>query len=164
MRTMRNDFQFKAIRGNINTRLGKLIAGELCVNGIILAAAGLKRAGLYHENMEILECMMPAICQGIIAIQCSAKNIDLIKKLSKISHQETMIKFIIQREFVETINGSCTTAVASDVKVVNDMIHADFLIYRDKKQFLKRSYYGKIFDAKKIGKDAGMELLRFYNE
>jgi hydroxymethylbilane synthase len=163
MHTIRDDLQFKAIRGNINTRLSKLISGELGVEGIILAAAGLRRAGLLTDNMEILDFMIPAVCQGIIAIQCNAKNIELINKLSKVSHKKTMIKFITQREFVETINGSCTTAVASDIKIINDNLYGDFLIYKDKRSFLKKSYSGKISDAKEIGRNAGIELLHFYN-
>jgi hydroxymethylbilane synthase len=163
MYTERNDLKFKAIRGNVNTRLNKLLSGELEVDGIILAAAGLKRTGLFSENMEILDNIMPAICQGTIVVQCGAKNFDLINSLSKISHLETMIKFIVQREFVETINGSCTTSIASNVKILNKQIHADFLIYKNEKEFLKKSYIGEISDARKIGKKAGIELLKFYN-
>ena len=164
MRTMRDDLQFRAIRGNINTRLNKLSSGELCVDGIVLAAAGLKRAGLFSENMEILTDMMPAVCQGMIAIQCNAKNHQLIEKLSKISHHYTMIKFIIQREFVETINGSCTTAVASNIEIIHNKIHANFLIYKNEQEFRKVSYIDEISNGKKIAREAGIELLKFFNE
>ena len=164
MRTMRDDLQFRAIRGNINTRLSKLSSGELCVDGIVLAAAGLKRAGLFSENMEILTDMMPAVCQGMIAIQCNAKNHQLIEKLSKISHHDTMIKFIIQREFVETINGSCTTAVASNIEIIHNKIHANFLIYKNEQEFRKVSYIDEISNGKKIAREAGIELLKFFNE
>lgn len=164
LHTLRNDLKFKPIRGNINTRLKKLISGELEVDGIVLALAGLKRTNLFSENMEILNNIMPAICQGIIVIQCSAQNKLLIEKLSKITDKDTMTRFILEREFIETINGSCTTAVASDVKIVNDTINADFLIYKNQYEFLKVSRSGHTSEAKEIGESAASELLVFYNE
>jgi len=159
----KNDLRFTPIRGNINTRINKLINGELGVDGIVLAMAGLKRANLFHKNMQILDSdiILPAVCQGIIAIQCHAKNTSLINLLSQISHQETMTQFLVERHFVETINGSCTTAIGTNIEIIDDKIHGQFIIYRNKEHFLKISDIGNINQYIEFAEKNGNILLDF---
>ena len=80
---LRDDLEIKPIRGNIHTRLKKLEDGEF--DGIILAAAGLKRVGLQDKITEYLsvEQMIPAPAQGILCIQCKEDNQDIIKILNE---------------------------------------------------------------------------------
>ncbi len=163
LHSIRNDLNFKAIRGNINTRIEKLVSDELGVDGIILAAAGLKRANLFHENMQIIDAreILPAICQGIISIQCHSKNEDLIKMLSKISHLETNIQFLIERHFIETIDGSCKTAVGADINIIESKIHGEFIIYRNREEYLKISDIGDVNQYQLFAESNGNSLKNF---
>jgi hydroxymethylbilane synthase len=125
---LNKDISFIPIRGNINTRLDKLAKGDL--NGIVLAYAGLKRLGLFHKNMQILEknIMLPAVSQGIITIQAKNEDRSLVSLLSKISHKETDIKFRSYRAFVEAVDGSCTTPLGADIEVNGDKVSGKFFI------------------------------------
>lgn len=156
------NIQFYPIRGNVNTRLEKLQNEDL--DGIILAAAGLKRLNIDLKNMQILSCqeMMPAISQGIIVIQSKKESVKINKMLKKISDARTDIKFKIYRAFVETVNGSCITPLAANV-IVNDLnLEAEFLLISNNSDFSHHiKFDGLIQDAKKIGIGAGCEMLKY---
>lgn len=162
IKKIRSDIKFEPIRGNIDTRLRKLLENNL--DGIILANAGLRRIDMFSENMEILdvETMMPAISQGIIAIQSRKNYEELNKFLNKITHQETHIKFKTYRSFAETVNGSCTTPLASNVEIINNEIHAKFLIINHEGTFIhKVEIIDKIENAVEIGLKAGLEIKNY---
>ena len=103
----REDLCTLPIRGNIDTRLNKVKSGEL--DGIILAAAGLKRLGL---EKEITYCfsideMVPAPCQGMLAIEVKEDNKLLLDIASSIEDPITTIQYQAERTFMKEINGGC---------------------------------------------------------
>lgn len=120
-----SDVSFKDIRGNVDTRLKKLLNGEY--DGIILAAAGLERLDLidtskfnyqYFDYNEFL----PAPCQGIIAIECR-KNDFVQAILKKISNTETFILFETER-FVATASGSdCSIPIGAFSRIDDGIIY-----------------------------------------
>ena len=104
-----SDMSFENIRGNVDTRLGKLEKGEY--DGIILAAAGLKRLGLdtdgrfdftYYDYTQFL----PAPCQGIIAIE-SRKNDFAAQIIKKINDKNTFLSFETERRIIELLSADC---------------------------------------------------------
>ncbi|MGN0691354.1 MAG: hydroxymethylbilane synthase [Oscillospiraceae bacterium] len=102
---------FKDIRGNVETRLNKLLSGEF--DGIILAAAGLERLGLLGDDSFSFrafeaEEFVPAACQGIIAVEAAANSAaaDIFRE---ISHRNTYISFETEREFLRICGGDCHT-------------------------------------------------------
>ena len=106
--------------------------------------------------------MMPAISQGIIAIQSRKENIILNKLLNKITHRKTHLKFQIYRAFVETVNGSCTTPLAANIKIINNKIHAKFLIVNRNGTFIhKTNIIDEIQNSEKIGLKAGLEIKQY---
>ena len=162
IKLIRPDVKFEPIRGNVDTRLKKLL--ETNLDGIILANAGLQRINVFTKNMEIMDrkTMMPAISQGIIAIQSRKENIILNELLNKITHRKTHIKFQIYRAFVEAVNGSCTTPLAANIKIINNKIHAKFLIVSRNGTFIyKTNIIDEIQNSEKIGLKAGLEIKQY---
>lgn len=103
------------MRGNVPTRLEKMKAGEC--DGVILAAAGLKRLNLEKENeydyhyLHPHECV-PAGCQGIIAVECRKEDAQIRQMLQTIHHEDTGILFGIEREVLELLQADCHQMVA----------------------------------------------------
>ena len=122
---------FMDIRGNVETRLNKLAAGEY--DGIILAAAGLERLGMLckekdsiiTENREfsykIFEAdeFVPAACQGIIAAE-TKKGSAVSETFREISHKDTLISFETEREFLRLCGGDCQTPAGIFTEVAGE--------------------------------------------
>ncbi|MGN0696658.1 MAG: hydroxymethylbilane synthase [Oscillospiraceae bacterium] len=116
---------FKDIRGNVETRLNKLISGEY--DGIILAAAGLERLGLFDSDSFSFtpfeaEEFVPAACQGIIAVE-TAENSAAAEIFREISDKNTYISFGTEREFLRICGGDCHTPAGIFTEVTADMIN-----------------------------------------
>lgn len=120
---MRPDLDIQWIRGNIDTRLGKLESGEF--DAIILAAAGLKRMGwkddIVTEFLSIEECL-PAIGQGALAIECREDDAELLAELAKVNHETTMLAVNAERKFLKDMNGSCQVPIAGYATVTEGEI------------------------------------------
>ena len=101
------------IRGNINTRLEKLNQGEC--DAIILAGAGLIRMNLKNRITELLpiDTFIPAVGQGVIAIECLQENIELQKMLTNLSDLNSIICCSAERTFAEILQGSCEVPLAA---------------------------------------------------
>ena len=106
--------KFKDIRGNVDTRLKKLLNGEY--DALVLAKAGLERLDLYNGDE-----FLPAPCQGIVAIE-SRKNSEVSKMLAEISDKNTMLSFETERQVLHSLNADCSTPVGAISKVENDRI------------------------------------------
>ena len=150
-----------SMRGNIDTRIKKLDKDKL--DGIILAAAGVKSLNLDNKigfTFKINE-ILPAVGQGIIAVQYN-KNDNTIKNfLRNINDQTTEICASSERAMLKAIGGDCETAVGGLAVVENNNLKLKAQLFSD--SGLKSYEYemiGKINDAKKIGKSVGEELLK----
>ena len=96
------------IRGNIDTRLNKLHQGEF--DAIILAKAGIERLG-FNENYIDLD-FLPAVGQGVIAIQCRSDDQETKKILSKLKNEELDQCIEIERYVVRSLNATCSSALS----------------------------------------------------
>lgn len=115
---VRPDIKIVGIRGNIDTRLKKLHtiqADGTYMDGIILAAAGLKRLGMEDLITEYLpvEDMIPAPAQGTLAIEVKADNEELLGKFNRLSDDETELTVQVERGFLKKIGGDCHLPVAA---------------------------------------------------
>ena len=149
------------IRGNIDTRIKKLEEGKL--DGIILAAAGVKSLNLDNKislSFKIEE-VMPAVGQGIIAVQCN-KNDDVIKNLLiNINDTETEVCAKSERAMLQAIKGDCETAVGGLAIIENNNLKFSAQLFSD--SGMKSYEYemtGKTSEAVNIGKSVGEELLK----
>ena len=103
----------KALRGNVNTRLDKLDAGQYAA--IILAAAGLRRLGLAPRIAALLDPAdsLPAIGQGALALECRTDRADLIAALAPLSDAATTRATVAERAFGRVLAGNCRTPLAA---------------------------------------------------
>ena len=149
------------MRGNIDTRIKKLEENKL--DGIILAAAGVKSLNLNHKvgfTFEIEE-ILPAVGQGVIAVQCR-KNDDLIQNyLKKINDLETSLCSIAERKMLKTIGGDCETAIGALAEIKNNNLKLKAQLFSDKgNETFEYEFTGKDVDASNIGKSVGDKLLK----
>jgi len=109
----RPDLKVVTFRGNIDTRIEKLNAGQ--VDAIILAASGLKRLNLEHVIASYIEpeAMLPAVGQGVLAIESRAGDAATHALLEAINHQPTRLTTIAERMILTVLCGSCGTPIGS---------------------------------------------------
>ena len=105
--------QILELRGNVNTRLGKLDAGEY--DAIILAAAGLKRLGMADRIRALLppEESLPAVGQGVLAIEISSERADLAAALAHLGDPLTWLQVSAERAVSRQLGGSCQMPLAA---------------------------------------------------
>ena len=116
---------FREIRGNIDTRIQKLLDGQY--DAIILAAAGLERLGIYESNdYDVMEfdCgdFLPAPCQGIIAVE-SRVGSEVSQAMGKISSSDTLICFEAERQVLRLLDSGCSSPVGAYSQIINRRIH-----------------------------------------
>ena len=149
------------IRGNIDTRIQKL--EDQKIDAIILAAAGVKslnlenKIGLVFDTNEVL----PAVGQGIIAVQCR-KDDELIKNiLKKINDTETSLCAIAERKMLQTIGGDCETAIGGLAKIIDNKLILKVQLFSDEgNESFDYNFTGNDVDAATIGKTVGEKLLK----
>ncbi|MER7672082.1 hydroxymethylbilane synthase [Kitasatospora sp. NPDC096128] len=102
-----------AIRGNVDTRIGYVTAGEL--DAVVLATAGLNRLGRSAEISQHLdpELMIPAPGQGALAIECAAADTDLTTALAALDHAPTRVAVAAERALLATLEAGCSAPVAA---------------------------------------------------
>jgi hydroxymethylbilane synthase len=112
--SIRPDLQILPIRGNVDTRLRKLKAGEY--DAVILAAAGVKRAGLFDPALMTpidTSQLLPAAGQGALALECRRDTPDIRTAISILNHPDTFLAAALEREIVLLLNGDCHSPIAA---------------------------------------------------
>ena len=111
------------LRGNVNTRLAKLDAGEF--DAIILASAGLIRLQLKDRiRSEIdMDIMLPACAQGAVGVECKTDDIETNKLLETLHDAETAARIHCERSLNATLGGSCQTPIAAYAELKGDTLH-----------------------------------------
>jgi hydroxymethylbilane synthase len=102
---------FKDIRGNLNTRLQKLDAGDY--DGLILAVAGLRRLGWGERVSEVLEAEISlyAVGQGALGLQCRSDDPRVLALLQGLHHSETALRCTAERAFLRALEGGCQVPI-----------------------------------------------------
>ena len=113
LKALRGDLEIRSIRGNVDTRIRKVAAGEY--DAALLAAAGILRLGLEHEVSEWLspETMLPAPGQGALAIQCRADDGPLLERLVELDDSAARIETTAERAFLRALGAGCAAPVAA---------------------------------------------------
>jgi hydroxymethylbilane synthase len=114
------DHRIENLRGNVNTRLRKI--GENDWNGAIFAAAGLERIHLRPENSIDLGWMLPAPAQGAITISCRENDDISLSAASLLNDEATQICTKIERDFLRTLLGGCSTPISALAVFENNRI------------------------------------------
>ncbi|CDS50231.1 Porphobilinogen deaminase [Polaromonas sp. CG9_12] len=115
LKALRPDLVIQPLRGNLDTRLRKLDEGQY--DGIVLAAAGLKRLKLESRIRHTFAPadMLPAAGQGALGIEVRADRADLIKALATLAHQPTWLAVTAERTVSRAMGGSCSMPLAAFV-------------------------------------------------
>ena len=117
---LRPDVAIKNLRGNVETRLGKLDAGDF--DAIILAAAGLERLGHAARIRELLTAIIPAAGQGALAIETLGDDESTLRLVRRLNDAETFAAAEVEREFLREVGGSCQVPVGVFAQVVNEQL------------------------------------------
>jgi hydroxymethylbilane synthase len=155
----RPDLRIVNFRGNVDTRLRKLAAGE--VDATLLARAGLDRLGLAEAGALTLspEEMLPAVGQGAIGIECRADDPAILGWLAAVDHRESHARVRAERALLAALDGSCHTPIGGLAEIVDGRLRLRALIARaDGSECLRTERSGPIGEAERLGRDAGAEL------
>ena len=120
LRALRPDLEYVGLRGNVDTRIGKVRSGEL--QGVVLAAAGLKRLGRESEITHAFSFqeMIPAIGQASLGLECRADDARVIALLDAVDDPETHDSVLMERDFMQRIGGGCKVPMAAHVYPYGD--------------------------------------------
>jgi hydroxymethylbilane synthase len=157
----RPDVAVAPIRGNADTRLRKLAAGEF--DAIVLALAGLARLGEAHRATEILPCeiMLPAVGQGVLAVECRAADARLRRLLEPLHDPKTAACTRAERAMLAALDGSCRTPIAGLATLDGDRLRLDALLLQpDGSGAISARRTGAVGDAEAIGSETGRDLRR----
>ena len=157
---IRPDLQLKDLRGNVNTRLAKLDAGEF--DAIILATAGLKRLGFDHRISEEIsqDISLPAVGQGAIGIECHKDNEAVRKIIASLNDEETAIRVSAERAFNATLNGGCQAPIAGYAELTENGLWMRGLVGNiETNEIIFSEIIGDPLDAQNIGQRLAQDLL-----
>ena len=159
IKKIRPDVTCKLIRGNVDTRIKKLMNGEY--DAIILSYAGVKYLKLEEKISKIfsIEEIIPSAGQGIIAIQCRENDEDMISMLKKINHQETYKRAHAERNILKILEGDCETAIGIHSKIDENRITVEAELFSlDGLQRFYEKKSDKLENFRELGNEIGQIL------
>lgn len=160
LKAIRPDLEIASIRGNLDTRIKKLKAGEY--HAIVLAAAGLIRLEQEHEITQYLDetLMVPAVGQGALCIETRVNDAVLAPILGKLDHKPTRICVTGERAFLKQIQGSCHIPVACYGKIQEDQVVLTALVASENgEQVIKEQVLSPLDTIEAQGRKLADQLL-----
>ncbi|MBZ9634898.1 hydroxymethylbilane synthase [Clostridium sp. FP1] len=154
---LRTDAVMVPIRGNIQTRVEKIERENL--DGIILAAAGLKRCGMECIITQYLDVddFVPAIGQGALGIE-ALKTSSYIDILNSIEHLETRICVDAERSFMRRLNGGCHSPIGAYARIQNEDMYI-MGVFEINGKFIKKDILGSKYDYIRLGELLGEKII-----
>ena len=156
----RPDLRVEPLRGNVNTRLARLDAGDY--DAIILAAAGLKRLGFASRIRRHIETdeSLPAIGQGAIGIECRTDDARTGALIAPLHHPETALRILAERALNHRLHGGCQVPIAGHATLDGDRLHLSGLVGDpDGSRTLRAQAGGQSMEAEAIGAAVADALL-----
>ena len=156
----RPDLEIIGLRGNLDTRLRKLATEGL--DAIVLAAAGLRRLGLFDRVTEVLppELSLPAIGQGALGIEVRESDPLTTQTVLVVDHADTHAAVDAERGFLRRLEGGCQVPFAAHASVVGDAIRLQGLVATpDGRQLIRGERQGPRAAATSIGTALAEDLL-----
>ncbi|ELC7280511.1 hydroxymethylbilane synthase [Aeromonas veronii] len=160
LRAARPDLVIRDLRGNVNTRLAKLDAGEY--DAIILAAAGLKRLEMAHRITAFIEPeqSLPANGQGAVGIECRLDDVELHALLAPLEHSETRARVLTERAMNRALQGGCQVPIGAYALVEGEQIWLRGLVGSpDGTQVIRDEIRGPLADGEALGEQLAQRLL-----
>jgi hydroxymethylbilane synthase len=159
LRAARPDVDVLDVRGNVDTRLRKLAAGEF--DALVLAAAGMIRLGRADEATEWLDpmVMVPAVAQGAIAVEVRANDQEILDLVAPLDHAPTAAAITAERAFLARLGAGCTAAVGAYATQTADELSLAGLIGAPDGRHVRGTRAGAAADAEQLGDGLGSALL-----
>ena len=152
LQAMMPDVTILPLRGNVDTRLKKIETEDL--NGVILAAAGMKRLGYGPKIAQYLpvELMLPAVGQGAIGLQIREADSALAGILAKINHAPTAAEIAAERAYLRALGGGCRLPIAAYCKYEGAQLSLDGLVAApDGAVVIRDRIRGPVEEAEELG-------------
>ncbi|MCU0524572.1 MAG: hydroxymethylbilane synthase [Elainella sp. Prado103] len=143
---------FKDIRGNLNTRLQKLDAGEY--DAIILAVAGLRRLNMADRIHQVIsaEVSLHAVGQGALGIECRAEDSEILSLLKALEHPPTAYRCYAERSFLRELEGGCQVPIGVNTTIEGDTLKLTGMVASlDGQKLVKDSVEGATETAEALG-------------
>ena len=156
---LRPDLRVTPLRGNVETRLRKIEAGE--ADATLLAVAGLKRLGLLSAATAVLEIdeFLPAVGQGAIGLETRADDDATRALVAKVNDPDTATALAAERAYLAVLDGSCRTPIAGHARIAGGTVRFRGIIAKpDGSEAYEVAREGRVGDAAALGADAGHEL------
>lgn len=160
LRAARPDLAIRDLRGNVNTRLAKLDAGEY--DAIILAAAGLKRLEMDHRITAFIEPeqSLPANGQGAVGIECRLDDHELHALLAPLEHSETRARVLTERAMNRALQGGCQVPIGAYALMEGEQIWLRGLVGSpDGTRVIRDEIRGAVSDGEALGEQLAQRLL-----
>ena len=158
IKSIRNDLNIVPIRGNVGTRLEKMKNEGM--DGIILAAAGLKRLGMEDIITEYLnpEIFVPAVSQGALGIEC-LKNGEYNKYFRELDNKDVRVTVEAERSFMRELNGGCHSLIGAYATLDGNDIYI-IGTYEVNGTIVKKDILGKKEDNIELGRKLAQKILK----
>jgi hydroxymethylbilane synthase len=156
----RPDLCLVNIRGNVETRLRKLVEQDL--DALILAQAGLERLSLGEAIREILDpaWMLPAVGQGALGLECRADDLDTHTLLEPLNHAATRQAVLAERSLLQSLGGGCQVPIGAATSIVGDDLTLRGVVIRpDGSRRIEGQLTGPRSDPEQIGRQLARDLL-----
>jgi hydroxymethylbilane synthase len=156
------------IRGNVDSRIGRVLGPRADLDAVVLARAGLARLGRTAEITETLDpmLMLPAPAQGALAVECRADDADLVELLAALEHAPSRAAVVAERALLATLEAGCSAPVAAHAVVAegeepgtDEIYLRGAVISPDGTRAVRLSRTGTPADAAEVGKALAADLL-----
>ena len=157
---IRPDLETCGIRGNVDARLRKVSSGE--VDGVILAAAGLKRLGWQDRITQYLplEDFLPAAGQGALCVEARLHDKEIIDRISPVNHLPTWQCVTAERTFLRELGGGCRAPIASLGTIDGTMLRLEGMVASPTgKKTLRDSIEGDVSSSEELGLKLARRML-----
>lgn len=161
IRALRPDVRLRDLRGNVNTRLAKLDAGEF--DAVVLACAGLERLGFEHRIRAQLAppLFLPAVAQGAIAIETRADAPRIAELCAVLNHAETAHCVHAERAMNRALHGSCQVPIAGFATLNGVRLHLRALVGDAATgEIIRAEAHGETSDSEALGREVASQLER----
>lgn len=158
--SLRSDLKIESLRGNLDTRVKKLLNGDF--DAIVVATAGMNRLGLSAPKCEVLAPprFLPAVAQGALGIEYRIADAEVQEMLAFLHHEKTAQQVMAERGFLTGLDGGCQVPIAAWSRIENGTITlTGFVADIDGSKPIRIEKTGPVSEAWKLGSDLAEDVL-----
>jgi hydroxymethylbilane synthase len=157
---LRPDLKLQEVRGNISTRIRKVLEGPL--DAVVIAKAGLVRLGLEEWITQefSLDEMLPAPAQGALAVEIRSEDEEAQELLRPLNHEDHFYSTSAERSFLERLGGGCRLPIAAYGEVQDEVLFLEGLVASpDGKKIIRKKTSGPRKDFEELGRQLAQQAL-----